>query len=92
MILTLDIPDTLADRLRAEAEARGEDLNNYAVAKLERPDAPDEEEEADEDLIEALRHGIADAKAGRTVSLEEAESRILAGLAARDARDARQAA
>jgi predicted transcriptional regulator len=83
MILTLDIPDSLAERLRTEAEARGEDLNSYAIALLELPVLEVEDDEPDEDLIEALREGIADAKAGRTVSLEEMDAHISAMLAER---------
>ncbi|MES2463627.1 MAG: hypothetical protein V4671_23885 [Armatimonadota bacterium] len=71
MKITLDIPDALADQLRAEAEARGEDLNRYAVAKLEQPplELEVDDEDPDQDLIAALRAGIADRDAGRTVSL-----------------------
>ncbi len=81
MSFTIEIPDALAEQLRAEAAARGEELNNYAVAKLEMPVSI--EEEADDDLIAALRVGIADADTGRTVSLEEMRDNALAALAAR---------
>lgn len=86
MTLTIEIPEALADQLRAEAAARGEDLNNYAVAKLaQHPVETEDGEEPDEGLIAALREGIADADAGRTLSLEEVDARIRAGLAARNA-------
>ncbi len=50
MSFTIEIPDALADRLRAEAEAHGQDLNHYAVAKLEAPvSAGDKEDEDPED-------------------------------------------
>jgi predicted transcriptional regulator len=86
MILTIEIPEALANQLRAEAEAQGEDLNNYAVAKLAQPLLSEEEddEEPDEELIAALREGLADADAGRTLSLEELDTRIRAGLTARN--------
>lgn len=87
MILTLEVPDSLAQQLRDAAAAQGRDLNNYAVAALQMG-LSSESEESDDHLIAALREGIADAKTGRTVTLEEAESRILAGLAARDAQKA----
>jgi hypothetical protein len=89
MKITLDIPDALAEQLRAEAEARGEDLNRYAVAKLEKPadtgdiDDTDTEEEADDDLIEALRDGLAQADAGQLRTLEQVEETVRAALAAR---------
>ncbi|MES2463560.1 MAG: hypothetical protein V4671_23550 [Armatimonadota bacterium] len=81
MSFTIEIPDALVDQLRAEAAARGEDLNQYAVAKLEMPVSA-EDDEADEELIAALREGIADADAGRTVSLEEMRDSALAALVA----------
>ena len=34
MTLTIELPDELADALRADAEARGEDMNHYAIAAL----------------------------------------------------------
>jgi predicted transcriptional regulator len=85
MILTLDIPDTLAERLRAEAEAYGQDINNFAVAKLEQTllnEGEEDAEEVDDDLIAALREGLADVDAGRTVSLEEMRQSALSALAA----------
>jgi hypothetical protein len=95
MKITLDIPDALAEQLRAEAEARGEDLNRYAVAKLEKPadtDDTDTEEEADDDLIEALREGIAQADGGQLRTLEQVEETVRAALAARHQRPDMKAA
>jgi predicted transcriptional regulator len=92
MILTLDIPDALADQLRAAADARGEDLNNYAVAKLEQvvAEAAKETEETDSetDLMDALRQGIADEDAGRVLTLEQVDARVRATLARHNAEKA----
>ncbi len=86
MKITLDIPEALAEQLRAEAEARGEDLNHYAVAKLKMPVSTDStDEEAEDDLIDSLRAGLAVADAGRTLSLKEADTRIRTKLAERNA-------
>lgn len=67
MSFTIEIPDALADQLRAEAEARGEDLNHYAVAKLGKPADEDTDDIADTDdpeVIAALQDVIDDYNRG----------------------------
>ena len=82
----IHVSDVLAKRLQAAAANYGEDMNNYAVAKLEQvldtEDTEAADTEADDDLIAALREGIADANAGRTVSLDEMRHNALLALAA----------
>ena len=71
MSIVIELPDALAERLRAAAEAEGTDLNNYAVAKLELSLAPEYEEE-DEELIAALNGVIDDYNSGdRGTPVEE---------------------
>lgn len=82
MSTVIELPDALAERLRAAAAAEGVDLNNYAVAKLEGLLEP-EDEEADDDLIAALRQGIADRDAGRLLTLDQVKANAEAALAAR---------
>ena len=86
MSMTIELPDTLVKRLRAAAAAEGKDLdlNNYAIARLERSLDTD----TDDDLLECLRQGIADDDAGRTLSIEELDARVRATLARHNAEKA----
>lgn len=59
MSTVIELPDALAERLRAAAEAEGTDLNNYTVAKLELLLEPE-----DEELIAALNSVIDDYNSG----------------------------
>ncbi|MES2463206.1 MAG: hypothetical protein V4671_21705 [Armatimonadota bacterium] len=90
MSTVIELPDALAERLRAAADAEGLDLNNYAVAKLERSleevHVQDTDDEADDDLIAALRQGIADRNAGNLRTLEQVDATVYAALAARRVR------
>jgi predicted transcriptional regulator len=91
----IHLPEDLAQRLQAAAAAEGKDINNYAVAKLEQvlaTDSAQNEEEADDDLIAALRAGIADRNAGRTVSVDEMDARIYALFEERKAANQEQKA
>ncbi|MES2460834.1 MAG: hypothetical protein V4671_09630 [Armatimonadota bacterium] len=63
MILTLDIPEHLAEQLRAAAAAEGEDVNNYAVAKLQQGLAAGSEAE-DPEVVAALQDVIEDYNKG----------------------------
>ena len=61
-------------------------MNNYAVAKLAQPPVETEDdEEPDDDLIAALREGLAQADRGELLTMEEVDARIRAKLAARNA-------
>jgi predicted transcriptional regulator len=80
MRLTLDIPDALAEQIRSAAAAAGSDVNHYAVAKLEQVFA-EEEEDVDEDLIAALREGLAQADAGQLRTQEEVDATVYAAIA-----------
>jgi|GEM_PF-1929182 hypothetical protein len=78
--LTLELPAELAARL-AEAVDPAE-MTRFAVAALE--DALDRE--PDEELVEALREGTADAEAGRLLTLEEeVDAHLEAAIAQRRA-------
>ncbi len=73
----ITLPEDLAQRLQAAADAEGEDINHFAVAKLEQVLAADTADDPEQDgLIDALRQGIADRDAGRTVSMDEMDARI----------------
>jgi hypothetical protein len=63
MRLTLHIPEHLAERLRAAAAAEGEDVNNYAVAKLEQGLVASSETD-DPETIVALQDVIDDYNKG----------------------------
>jgi len=89
--ITLHLPDDKAARLRARAEASGEDPDafaaGFAVAAVLR--ALDEEDQEDEDdaqladTVAGIRRGLADVAAGRLLTLDEARERFEAGLAVR---------
>ena len=91
--MIIEIPEDLAEHIRAAAEAEGADVSNYALAKLEQIFAPDEEDadESDEDLIAALRQGIADRDAGNLRTFEQVDGAVETALAARRARLAKVA-
>jgi predicted transcriptional regulator len=85
--MTIELSPDLEERLRAAAASQGLDLNEYATAKLR--DAADQdlgfsdETEPAPDLIAALQEGAADLKAGRLLTLEEADAELDAYLANR---------
>ena len=64
---TIQIPLDLAEQLRSAAEAEGEDVNNYTVARLQ--DFFETDEAEDEDRINALREGLAQAATGQLLRL-----------------------
>ena len=78
--LNLNLPDELAERL---AELPADAVNDYAVSALTELA---EEAEPDPDLIVALRAGVADLKAGRLLTLEQAEAEFDASFEAARAR------
>jgi hypothetical protein len=85
----------VAERLRAEAEAYGQDINNYAGAKLEQTlltEGEEEAVEADDDLIAALREGLEQVNAGQLRTFEQVDEAVEAALAARAARPKAEAA
>ncbi len=67
--ITLHLPDDKAARLRARAEASGEDPDAFAVAAvlraLDELDELDEEDELTPDDLAAIGAGLADLDAGR---------------------------
>lgn len=62
-------------------------MNNYTVVKLQQilatEDFAEEDAEADDDLIAALREGIADRDSGNLRTLDQVEESVRAALAAR---------
>lgn len=79
---TITIPDELAERLRERAQERGQDLNTFALATLAAKveEQEEEEEELDAETIAALQEGLADIRAGRTLSLGEVRAQTSAAL------------
>ena len=62
----IEIPDALAEQLRAEAEAQGKDLNSFAIDRLQKTD-----DTPDPETITALQDVIDDynkGERGRPVS------------------------
>ena len=85
MTLTIELPDETAERAHAVAAARGLDVNSFALAAL--IDAVDAEQEDAHsvnhaEVIAAIEEGIADANAGRFITLEAWRTQIDAGGAA----------
>jgi len=80
--ITIELPDELATRLRADAEAQGRDVA-AVVADTVAAAYDDEEAEMDDETIAALERGVADVEANRTFSLDEVRNRTDAALAAR---------
>ena len=78
MILTIELPDDLAERVRALAEEAGQDINEFAVAAIREI----AEEEPDPELIAALRESIADLEAGNLRTLEEVDATVEAAIRA----------
>ncbi len=78
MTLTIDLPDDLAQRLRARAAEAGQDINEYAIALFQ--EATDEE--PDPELIAALREGMADLQAGNLLTLEQVDAAVDAAIKA----------
>jgi predicted transcriptional regulator len=90
MTITIELPDDLAKRLVSLPQASA-NLHAFAVAALsEAADVAENEAYADEEsppeVIEALREGLADVQAGRTLSLEEADVQFESLLTAARAR------
>ncbi len=79
MTVTIDIPDATAARFEAVATARGQDVPAFLIdAGYEIAEA---EETVDIATLDALRVGLADIDAGRTLTLEEANARFEQDLA-----------
>jgi len=81
MILTIDVPEDLAERLKNEAQAEGISPQDLAVEAL--ADRFATAPVFDPDTVEAIRRGRADIEAGRTIGLEEFAARRLAERAQR---------
>ena len=77
-LLTLEVPERLAERLRAAAQASGEDFNHFAVARLENVLAVAEEEA---EAVEGIREGLEQMRAGKGRSLDEFHKEMTAELA-----------
>lgn len=76
MPLTIELPDDLAERVRALAAEAGQDINEFAVGVL-RVVA---EEEPDPELMAALRESIADLEAGNLLTLEQVDAAVEAAI------------
>ncbi len=76
MTITIELPDDLAERVRARAAEAGQDINEYAVAMFREA----VEEEPDPELIAALREGIADLEAGNLLTLEQVDAAVEAAI------------
>lgn len=83
--ITLTLPDDLAERLAA---LPAKDINACALAALSKlADAKDAEafadhDEDEEEVIAAIREGIADYEAGRSQPFEAFHAQIMAELGA----------
>jgi len=87
MTITIELPQELAERLRAVAEAQGEDLNYYAVAALtkiaDRAEAQAIDDEAmtreERDAMhEGIRRGLDDFENGRHRPADEVFAEVRA--------------
>ena len=67
MTLTIDLPDELASRIKAILPE--EERRQFAVSAIAEAILLREQDSAE--CIAAVEEGIADMKAGRTISLEE---------------------
>lgn len=81
--LTIELPEDLAERVRALAAEQGRDAREFAIAAVrEAADEP-----LDPDLAAALREGLSEWAAGQLRTQEEVdvsvEKSIRAALAAR---------
>jgi len=90
LTLTIELPEEeagLIDLITRVAEARGIDLNSYAIAAMREVVTADTEADAGliADLIAADREADEDATVGRLLTLEQAAERGRAALAARRA-------
>lgn len=80
MTLTLDLPDETAARAYAVAETRGLDLNGFFAVILEEAFAV-EDDEPDWEIVAAGLEAVEDIRAGRLVTLEEADAHFEEALA-----------
>ena len=76
MAITIELPDDLVEQLRALAAEAGQDINEFAVAKLREATW----EEPDPELMEALREGIADLEAGNLRTLEQVDAAVYTAI------------
>lgn len=81
MIVTIELPDDLAQQLRADARTQGRDIASVVYDAVAA--AYGQEHELSSTTVAALEQGLADLEAGRTFSLEEVRARTDAALAAR---------
>ncbi len=72
MILTLDIPDALAERIKSRALTEGTDVNEFATAWLQDTLAADEAE-----ALEGIRDGLDGLAHGTGRSLEDSYADML---------------
>jgi hypothetical protein len=72
MILTLDIPDALAEQLKTRALVEGANINEFTTAWLQETLAADEAE-----IVEGIREGLEGLASGSGKSLEESYAGML---------------
>ena len=70
--MVIEIPETLANRLRTRAEITGESINTFTTAWLADTLAADEAE-----AIDGIRDGLEDVAAGREEPLSDSLAEML---------------
>ena len=82
-VLTIEVSPAVLLALEAEAAAQGRAVESIAADLLEQFSAKDEEGD-DPDTLKAIREGLDDIAAGRTILLEDyiAETEATAAAAA----------
>lgn len=88
MTITIEVPAALREQIERDAEREGRPMTEVALARLaDWYGVPSLEEEPDPEVVEAIRRGLDDVAAGRTVSVDdyrrEMEARHAAARAAR---------
>lgn len=87
MTLTLELSPESEARLRKNAARHGKDVADYLLTLAENDppiDLTEFRDQADfEDSVAAIREGLADLDAGRTISFEEMFAKLEADLDAR---------
>ncbi len=77
MTITIDLPEETVANLRERAQAQGRpaaDLAAEVVTERYGADYDPEEFPLDADAVEKIQRGLAEVKAGQTLSLEEARA------------------
>ena len=84
MTITIDLPEDTAATLDERARAEGRPIAELATeAVTDRYGSFDEENfPLDADALEKIRRGLAEANAGQSMSLEEAQANFKASFSA----------